>query len=99
MDHHGHGNLVPYDQLKDDENGIRLENIRIRLTSTTNTTDDIGAIHSLLWTFPTPMTFFATVLTKLVLVVSKSTVKRGKFSKLVSFMVIFAFRSGRSLNH
>lgn len=42
------------------------------------------------------MTFFATVLTKLVLVVSKSTVKRGQFSKLVPFMVIFAFRSGRS---
>lgn len=64
--------------------------------SATNTTDDIGAIHSLLWAFPTPVAFFATVLAKLVFVVSKSTVKRSQFSKLVSLMIIFAFRGGRS---
>ena len=64
--------------------------------SSTQTTDDVGIVHSLLGAFPSPVSLFSTVLTELVFVVSKRTVERGQFSKLISLVVVLSFRSRSS---
>ena len=67
------------------------------LTSSAQTTDDVGVVHSLLRTFPSSVSFLPTVLTQLVLVVAQSTVEGGQFSELIPFVIILSFGSGGGL--
>jgi hypothetical protein len=53
----------------------------------TQTTDDVGAVHSLLRTLPSTVALLSTVLAELVLVVSEGTVERSEFSELVPLVV------------
>lgn len=61
------------------------------LTSATQSTNNVGTVHSLLGTFPLSVTLFSTVLTQLVLIVSQSTVERGQFSQLISLVIVLTF--------
>lgn len=64
---------------------------------TTDTTDDVGSEVALLGTLVPTMADLATVLTRLILVVTESTVQRGKFTQLVPLQFILSFGDRCSL--
>jgi hypothetical protein len=57
----------------------------------TGTADDVRREVGLLWTVVLAVTDLTTVLTSLVLIITKRTVERGKLSKLISLELILAF--------
>jgi hypothetical protein len=63
----------------------------------TDTTDDVSSKVALLGTLILPVTDVATILTHLVLIVSKSSVKSGEFAKLIAFVIVLAFGRGSGL--
>lgn len=62
-----------------------------------DTTDDVSGKVALLRALILPVTDVATILTDLVLVVSKSSVKSSEFAKLIAFVIVLAFGSGSGL--
>ena len=64
----------------------------------TNAADDAGGVVLLLRAVVLAMTNLSAVLASLVFVVSKCTVERGKFTKLIALELVLAFRDRCSLN-
>lgn len=62
-----------------------------------DTTDDVSSKVALLRALILPVTDVAAVLTDLILVVSKGSVKCGKFAKLITLVIVLAFRCGSGL--
>jgi hypothetical protein len=63
----------------------------------TDTTDDVSSKVALLRALILPVTDVATILTHLVLIISKSSVESGEFTELIAFVVVLAFRRGSGL--
>lgn len=59
--------------------------------------DDVGGKVSLFRTVPFTMSELAAVLAGLVLVIAKSTVEHGEFSKLLSLVIVLLVRSRSGL--
>lgn len=62
-----------------------------------DTTDDVSSKVALLRALILPVTDVATILTHLVLVISKGSVESGEFAKLIAFVIVLAFGRGSSL--
>lgn len=62
-----------------------------------DTTDNVGCEVLFLWAVILPVADHAAVLASLVLIVTKCTVERRKFSELVALQFVLAFGNGRSL--
>jgi hypothetical protein len=67
--------------------------------ATTDTTDDVSCEVALLWTVIFSVTKTATILTDLVLVITKGTVQCRKLAQLVTLVVVLALGSGGSLRN
>lgn len=65
--------------------------------TTADTTDDVGSVVTLLWAVVLAMSDIATVLADLILVITQGTVQSCEFTKLITFVIILSFRSGRGL--
>lgn len=63
----------------------------------TDTTDDVSSKVALLGALILPVTDIATILTHLVLVISKSSIESSKFAKLIAFVIVLAFGGGSGL--
>jgi hypothetical protein len=63
----------------------------------TNTTDDVGSVVALLWAVVLPVSDLSTILTGLVLIVTKRAVEGGKLSQLVALKFILTFWNRGSL--
>jgi hypothetical protein len=64
---------------------------------TANTTDDVCCEVALLWTIVLAMADLTAVLTSLIFIVTESSVKSSKLTKLVALELILAFRNRGSL--
>lgn len=63
----------------------------------TDTTDDVGGKVALFWAVVLPVADLTTVLAGLVLIITESTVKSSKLSKLVALELVLSFWNGCSL--
>lgn len=64
---------------------------------TTHTTDDVGRVALLIRTVVLAVTDLAAVLADLVLVITKGTVQRSEFAKLIALQLVLSFRDRGSL--
>lgn len=62
-----------------------------------DTTDDISSEVALLRALILPVADVTTILTNLVLIISKGSIESGKFAKLIAFVIILAFWRGSGL--
>ncbi len=65
--------------------------------TTACTTENVSREILLFRAFVFAVTDFTTILAKLVFVVTKSTVQRSEFSKLIALVIVLTFRRGCSL--
>jgi len=62
-----------------------------------DTADDVSSKVALLRALILPVTDVAAILTDLVLIVSKGSVESSKFAKLITLVIVLAFRCGSGL--
>jgi hypothetical protein len=78
---------------------LSVRTIASHMTSvTTDATDNTSSVVLFLRAVVLAVADLATVLASLVFVVSKCTVERGKFTKLIALELVLAFRDRCSLN-
>lgn len=64
---------------------------------TTNATNNVSGKVALFWTFISTMTNLTTILTSLILVITKSTVEGSQVTKLITLVLVLTFGNGGSL--
>lgn len=62
-----------------------------------NTADDVSSKVALLGTLILPVTDVAAILTDLIFIVSKGSIKGSEFAELIAFMIVLAFGCGSGL--